>query len=318
MPWGSIIASVAGSVISGAMSSDAAGDASDAQSQSAAAGIEEQRRQFDLNRKDSAQYRQSGQAANKRLAYLLGLDLGSQPWEPGGVTPEGADDLTTWARRVGYNTPAGRAWDAAETANLTPGYQAYLKTLPQKSGADQASDPQYGSLLRKFTAADLEADPVYKAGLEFGLREGEGAINARALAGGSYDSGATLKALTRFANDYGSTKANEARNRYVSDQDSIYNRLAGISGTGQTATAQTMAANTGISNNISNLMGDAGNARAAGIVGAGNAWSNAINSGYNNYQSSRIYDALTKKKSPYQTPPYNPDAYGYYYDSRDG
>src|ERR1700752_5294340 len=39
-------------------------------------------------------------------------------------------------------------------------------------------------LLRRFTTADLESDPVYQSGLKFGLDEGRGAINARAIAGG--------------------------------------------------------------------------------------------------------------------------------------
>lgn len=65
-----------------------------------------------------------------------------------------------------------------------------------------------GQFARKFTQDDMNADPVYKSGLQFGLDQGTQGINRQAAAGGNFLSGATLKALTRFGNDYGSTKAN--------------------------------------------------------------------------------------------------------------
>ena len=116
---------------------------------------------------------------------------------------------------------------------------AYLLGLdPSQFGGDPAGPQtgEFGSLTRKFNANDLANDPVYNSGLKFGLDQGTGALNQRAIANGSYDSGATLKALTRFANDYGSTKANESYNRFNTDNTNTYNRLAGVSGAGQTAT----------------------------------------------------------------------------------
>jgi len=133
-----------------------------------------------------------------------------------------------------------------------------------------------GSLTRKMTQADIDADPVYQSGLKFGLDEGTKAINNRAIAGGGYDSGATLKALTRYGNDYGSTKANESYNRYTADNTGIYNKLAGVSGAGQNATNQVQAAGTNAANSVSGSLNDAGNSRAATIIGQGNAWQDAI------------------------------------------
>jgi hypothetical protein len=150
---------------------------------------------------------------------------------------------------------------------------ARLRTL---LGIDDGGDPSTSPLLRKFTQADMDADPVYQSGLKFGADQGRDAINARATQAGNYDSGATLKALTRFGTDYGSTKANESYNRFTNDQGNVYNKLAGVSGTGQVATNQVAAAGTAASNNISNSLEGAGNARAAGIVGGANAWGNAI------------------------------------------
>lgn len=153
----------------------------------------------------------------------------------------------------------------------------------------------YGSLLKSFDATDLANDPVYNSGLQFGLNQGTGAINQRALQSGGYDSGATLKALTQYANDYGSTKANDAYNRYNTDQSNIYNRLAGISGTGQTAVNQVSTAGANTANQISSSLSDAGNASSAGIIGGSNAWNSAIggvNGIYQNYNSNQNLQSL--------------------------
>ncbi|MES2182130.1 MAG: hypothetical protein V4493_08535, partial [Pseudomonadota bacterium] len=125
-------------------------------------------------------------------------------------------------------------------------------------------------------------------------------INQRALQSGGYDSGATLKALTQYANDYGSTKANDAYNRYNTDQSNVYNRLAGISGAGQTATNQVQAAGTNMANQVSNSIGDAGNARAAGIIGGSNAWgstASGLNNIYQNYNSNQTLQQLLKNNN---------------------
>lgn len=150
-------------------------------------------------------------------------------------------------------------------------------------------------LTRRFTAADLSADPVYGAGLDVGLREGARGINARAIGSGVYDSGATLKALTRFGNDYATGKANEAYNRFNADNTNMYNRLAGISGTGQTALGQVTSAGNSASGDIANLLTQQGNANAAGIVGGANAWgagAQNVNNAWNNYQNNQILQGL--------------------------
>lgn len=181
--------------------------------------------------------------------------------------------------------------------------------LRQLMGLDSAySGADSGSLLDRFSASDLEADPVYQSGLQFGLDQGTGAINARATQMGSYDSGATLKALTRYANDYGSTKANESYNRFNTDQSNTYNRLAGVSGAGQTATNQVQAAGTNMANNVSELATQAGNARAAGVVGGANAWGGALKSGVGAYQNYQDKEYLKKLLSGGKTVPDYPGA----------
>jgi len=301
--------------------SSGSSSAADAQIGATQAGIDEQRRQFDLTREDQAPFRNTGVAANARLAYLLGLNPSPNApasamtstggtssgvpttFEPGQSNdPVWEDVLAQFnaSHQAAYGTPMNRPWTA--DADAQRAYQSLVTDYnnrkaeqapaasPEPAGSVSGGD--YGSLLKKFGLSDLEADPVYQTGLKFGLDTGTNAINQRAIAGGGYNSGATLKALTRYGTDYGNTKANESYNRYNNDQTTIYNRLAGISGTGQTAANQIQAAGTNATNNITDLTTQAGNARAAGIVGGANAWGNAMTGIGTSYQNNQILKAL--------------------------
>lgn len=329
MSWG-IVATVGGSIIAGSMSANAAGSAADTQAASADRATEEQRRQYDLNRSDLQPFMKTGVAGNARLAYLLGLSPSAGGATGVGGSTAAPDRQTLRNQLIGQftstptSTPAqprfggmtdsnaeqmfssaGPQASTVDEAGLNAAVQAELdKQQASSASADQASaaaassDPAYGSLLKKFSTDDLNADPVYQSGLKFGLDQGTGGVNARAIQGGGYDSGATLKALTRYATDYGSTKANESFNRYNIANDSTYNKLAGVSGSGQTATNQAVASGTNIANNIGGLMTDSGNARAAGIVGGANAWGGAlsgVSQAANNYSNNQWLKSLLSK-----------------------
>jgi len=160
-----------------------------------------------------------------------------------------------------------------------------------------------GEFSRRFTQADMNADPVYQNGLQFGLDQGTQGINRQAAAGGNFLSGATLKALTRFGNDYGSTKANESYNRFNTDQNSQYNKLAGLSGAGQQATNQVSAAGQNMANNVSASQINAGDARASGYMGQAKAWNNAIGNISNNWQQNQLMKNYGSGQSGYYSDP---------------
>jgi hypothetical protein len=302
-------------LVGGAMSAGAARDAAGAQAGAAAASDATQRYQYDTTRADNAPFRETGLQANNRLAYLMGLG-GSGGASSGGTAGGGypasapirnpspaqyttpgsnvdaelarygltrqmiaeMDHPETYASLLA-GTPAsanapGSMGEADRTFTIDPvrSGQQFTKTAP-------ADDPSFGSLTRRFSASDMAADPVYNSGLQFGLDQGTQGINRQAAAGGSMLSGATLKALTRFGNDYGSTKANESYNRFNTDQNSQYNKLAGLSGAGQQATNQVSAAGQNMANNISQSQQGVGNARGSAYLSQGNAWQNALNGG---------------------------------------
>lgn len=122
----------------------------------------------------------------------------------------------------------------------------------------------------------MEQSPGYQFRLGEGLKAGRNIAGAR----GTLNSGGTLKALTRFGQDYAS---NEFGN--------IYSRLAGISGTGQQTGTNLGQFGSNMAGNIGNLLTGAANARGAAAIGGSNAWSNAFNTIGNWYGQN----ALMKK-----------------------
>lgn len=307
---------VGATAVSGIMGANAAKKGAQAQAQSAADATALQKEQFDKQVELQEPFRRTGVAANSRLAYLLGLT----PDAPGGggaaavdrnairerllpqYTTTTAPALPHWSggdesaqSQQWWNLPTSSVNEAElnaaidrEVAQMTAAQQAASAAQQQSA----MNDPAFGSLMRNFTKADMEADPVYQSGLQFGLDEGRKGVNRIAAAGGGQLSGATLKALTRFGNDYGSTKANESFNRFNTNQDRAYNKLAGVSGAGQQATNQVGAASANFANNASNNIIGAGNARAAGYIGGANAIGNAVGQGVGAWQGNSLMNRL--------------------------
>lgn len=294
---------VAATVATGAMSASASNKASKGQQQAANSDRAMQMEQFDKQTELQAPFQKTGVAANSRLATLLGVNS-AQPGhakgqtlvDTSGNTPRANADL--YANNAAYK----ESWDkllADHTTHFGRGYsnesdageiEQAMQTLMAPHIAaevDGPVDPEYGSLLRNFTAEDLNADPVYQSGLKFGLDEGVKGIERQQGATGSRLSGATLKALARFGTDYGSTKANESRSRFKDDQNSIYNKLAGVSGAGQQATNQIANSSQQFATNMSNNITSAANARGASSIAQGNSWQNGINSAVSGYRNSQ-------------------------------
>ena len=155
-----------------------------------------------------------------------------------------------------------------------------------------------GALTRKFGAADFEADPGYR----FQLAEGEQAANRAAAARGGFNSGRTLKELMRYGQGLASTTYQDAYNRYNTDQSNLYNRLAGIAGTGQTAATTLGNAGANYAANVGNTLTGGANAQAASRIAGANARTsgymgaaNAITGGINNYQQSQLLSQLLRQ-----------------------
>jgi hypothetical protein len=132
---------------------------------------------------------------------------------------------------------------------------------------------------RATTREDVMQDPGY----QFGLQQGQQALDRKIAAMGGRVSGASLKAAARYGTDYASTGYNAA---YQRGQDRL-NRLAALAGLGQTATQASAAAGANSANAISNLISSQGNANAAMNLAQGNIWQNAGNQLAGYYMNQR-------------------------------
>lgn len=298
-------ATVAGSVVSGALSNSSAnasaGNSKKANAQNRADIINQQ----NTNTQNFAPYTNTGAAANNLLSEYLGIGNGYG----GTAATNGFQPLSyeQWAAQqpsnrpvdngdYGVNRPSFFGSDILAAAGNTSGgagntsqanYQNYLNSHPAIAGTNGAAGQHnpaiYGSLLKPFSQNDLNNDVVYNTGLQFGLDQGNSAINRLASANGGIDSGATLKALTRYANDYGTTKAGGAYDRNTAYKNNIYNMLSGQQGVGLNATSALAGQNSGLlgstvnSNNFATQQVNSANtAGAAGL-------NNSIQSGIGNY-----------------------------------
>ena len=120
---------------------------------------------------------------------------------------------------------------------------------------------------------DQNTDPSYG----FRFSEGMKGLERGAAARGGLLSGATLKGITRYGQDMGSQEYQNAFNRYTTgfnantgERNQLYNRLAGVAGTGQTATNQIGAQGATTAANIGNAyMTSAANTGNAALAAAG-------------------------------------------------
>lgn len=222
-----------------------------------------------------APYNASGLSANNTLGYLLGT--GTRVDEN---SPEFQAAYRPLLQQYDADLKAKYGWGIDDPRTNQESMQRDLQLI-KSSAADQAkaANPSagsaYGSLLKPFTGADLQNEPGY----QFGLSEGNKGIDRAAAAAGRYDSGATLKALTRFGEDYAGTKYNEAYNRDAATKGQTYQFLSGQQGIGVNAAGQQAGLGMNAASGAAGYNTGAADASAAGIVGA----ANAANSGVGNY-----------------------------------
>lgn len=137
--------------------------------------------------------------------------------------------------------------------------------------AQNAIDFELGLGARPEGYQGFQATPGY----EFRMGEGQRALEAGAAARGGLYSGAAMRDLMKFGQDYGS---NEYGN--------YFSRLGARADTGMNAAAMNATSAQQTAGNVSNALAGVGNARAAGAIGQANAWTGGIQNmlGTWNYQ----------------------------------
>jgi hypothetical protein len=280
MSWG-YVAVAAGTVLTGYMGSKSAKDAARAAGQGSDAATQETARQYDQTRADFAPYRVTGTGALNQLASVFGLpsttaeqfsaDQAMQADVPMGdaMLPAGAT-----SRHVGKN------WYAVDYDTDGDGTKEYIGNI-RPGGASGRFTPADGIDINELkrnrlsrVAATAQQQPsaapnmsgfFTSPGYEFRRSEGMRGIERTAAASGGAFSGNALKALADF-------NSNLASNEF----GNYFNQLASIAGIGQTSTNATAAYGANAANSASRNQLAAGDARASGIIGQGNAWGNTV------------------------------------------
>lgn len=206
------------------------------------------------------------------------------PWIIGGgallgtllSSESSSDAASTAARASGEASAASIAEQRRQYDQNRADYAPYLAAgtgAVNRLGAGVGYGGEFGAA-RPF---DFQYNPNTDPGYAFRFSEGMKALDRSAAARGGLLSGPTLRGATRFGQDLATGSRQNAFNEYLTgfnantgERNALYNRLAGVAGTGQTATGQIGAQGTNMASNIGNLnMTSAANTGNAAMAAAG-------------------------------------------------
>jgi hypothetical protein len=236
------------------------------------------------------------------------LFLGGTALVGGYLASEGSSDAADTAAQASREASDASIAEQRRQYDLNREDQApYLAAgtgAVNRLGAGVAAGGEFGAA----TPFDFQYDQNTDPGYGFRFAEGMKGLERSAAARGGLLSGATLKGITRYGQDMGSQEYQNAFNRYLTgfnantgERNQLYNRLAGVAGTGQTATNQIGTQGANMAGNIGNAyMTSAANTGNAAMAAAGarqSAFGGAANvlgriygpqfaGGYGNYPSS--------------------------------
>lgn len=264
---------VASSIAGGIQARGDAKDAARTQQRGFDASSDEQERQFDLGRQDTAPFRRVGTAAINQLAQLYGLAPAveqqrqqEQDLADHATSLVGDTELPVYGRRF---VPVGGGrykvfYGDQEVGDLLPGGKnghfigngtAIPSAAPAQVMQQQASMPGMGMPggMPRGGTPDYSAffnSPDY----QFARDEGTRGIERSAAARGGIASGNTLASLARF-------NSGLATQNY----GNFTNRLSALAGIGQTSSENAAAGRNQLGVNIGNNLISGAGARASGI-----------------------------------------------------
>jgi len=184
---------------------------------------------------------------------------------------------------IGSAAQASGAASAASIAEQRRQYDLsradYAPYLAAGTGAvnQLATDLRPGGRFATTTPFDFRYDQNTDPGYGFRFSEGMKALDRSAASRGGLLSGATLRGATRFGQDLAAGSRQNAFNEYLTgfnaqtgERNQLYNRYAGVAGTGQQATNQIGAQGANMASNIGNAyMTSAANTGNAAMAAAG-------------------------------------------------
>lgn len=201
------------------------------------------------------------------ISNIGGAILGSNASKKSASIQDAAANRAADNEMAMYNQNRADLAPYREAGTQALGRLADLMGTSGNAGADG-----YGTLTRQFSMADFQKDPGY----DFRLGEGMKALERTQAARGGLFSGAAMKAATEYGQNFASNEFDKAYGRYNDYQGNLYNRLAGLSGTGQSATNTTASLGAQATSNANDYRTSGAAARAAGVVGSANSWQTGL------------------------------------------
>lgn len=315
MPWKSTAINVGASVLGGALGGSGSKSAERAARDAAALAQFTQEQAQRQTQSTLQPYQELGTGAANTLAQLLGVadpvGYAKRPTLQQFEEQLRADHFKIFGKDYGRNsdvagqTQRARSMYDQAMQEWEAGKNEYIKSNPNSTGS--------GDLLKNFTLNDFVKDPGY----EFRLAEGEKALNRQAAGAGSMFSGATLKALNRYNQDYATNEFTNAYNRDSANKSRTYGFLTGASGQGLQGAGMGVSANTNAANVNSQVQSNLGNSLASLYqVNADNRF-NQIQNGLGNalyaFNRSNIF---TNDQNPTMTGGSSRDPNSYTYTRR--
>lgn len=243
----------AASLASGVMGASAANKAANAQAASADKSLALQAAMYEQGRQDNMPWMEAGKTALAQYMGELGMTAPASVSKPSGSVDANGFDAAYYLKanpdvaasaKYGSN-PYGhyQDWGKAEGRSIADPNASAAPATPFKSGFKETP------------------------GYQFQVQEGEKGVVNNMAALGMKNSGAALKALTRFRTGL----ADQTYNTYL-------DRLSGMAGAGAATTSNQAQLGASSAANQGQTITDAGAARASGYVGGANAWQNALGS----------------------------------------
>ena len=205
------------------------------------------------------------------------LFLGGTALVGGYLASEGSSDAANTAAQASGQASDASIAEQRRQYDLSRADQAPYLAAGTGAVNQLAADLRPGGRFASATPFNFQYDQNADPGYGFRFDQGMRAVNASMAAKGMGMSGAGIKGATEFGQGMGSQEYNNAFNRYVTgfnaqtgERNQLYNRYAGVAGTGQQATNQIGAQGANMASNIGNAyMTSAANTGNAAMAAAG-------------------------------------------------
>lgn len=263
--WG-VIAKGLSDIGSGLIQSDAAGDAAEMQAQAAQQANQLQEAMWRQQLKANAPWQQAGRGALNGAGGLM-KRLNPTTYQ---FNQDERNAFQTNRMNQVRNEFKGKT-DAEYQSMVDASWKQHEAAMNQQQmeNGEYEVDPE---LTRSFTMADYQQDP----GFDFRMKQGQKALERSAAARGGLRSGATLKALTQYGQDFASNEYGKAYDRFNQNQGNRFNRLSSIAGFGSTANAQNAAASQNYANQSGANTMASGDSQAAARISQGKIWGDTL------------------------------------------